>query len=344
MITFRNLYPRIISLENLNLACHKAALGKKHQEDIADFLVNREPELFRMQEELASGMYRPGSYRTFRLQEYVKKREISAAPFRDRVVHHAFCNIVEPLFDRRFFFHSYACRNGKGSHRAIRCCQTFLRQNKYVFQADIVQYFASINHGALLSILAKKIRDRQTMNLAGLIVHSWQPELGRGVPIGNLTSQFFANLYLNELDSFVKFHLCEKHYLRYMDDFLLFGNDKEDLWRCRRDIEQFLSENLGLSLHQRKTLVFPCAAGVRWLGFRVYDNVRRINPENIRRFRRRMKRLQRRCWRGDIPFEELPEAVRRWINHAGHGDTYCLRKKLFSSLYLSACPASSYVR
>ena len=161
-----------------------------------------------------------------------------------------------------------------------------------------------------------------------------QPDLVCGVPIGNLTSQFFANLYLNELDSFVKFQLREKYYLRYMDDFLLFGNDKEELWRCRREIGQFLSEHLALSLHQRKTLIFPCSAGVPWLGFRVYDKVRRISSENIRRFTRRMQHLKMRYARGEITFEELPQAVRRWINHARHGDTYCLRKRLFRSLLL----------
>ena len=334
MITFRNLFSRIVSFENLNEACHKAALGKRHQGDIADFLVNREPELFRLQAELQSGTYRPGRYHTFHLQEYAKEREISAAPFRDRVVHHAICQVIEPLFDPRFIFHSYACRKDKGTHRAIRCCQTFLRQHRYVFQADIVQYFASINHGALLSILAKKIRDGRTMNLARLIVYSWQPNAGRGVPIGNLTSQFFANLYLNELDHFVTFDLHQCHYLRYMDDFLLFGDTKEELWDCERRIRRFLDERLRLSLHQRKTLVFPCYAGVPWLGFRVFDSVRRILPGNIRRFRRRMRRLKMSYARGDVPFEELPQAVRRWINHARHGDTYCLRKRIFSCLLL----------
>lgn len=344
MITFSGLFPRIASFQNLLVACHKAALGKRHQEDIANFLVNREPELLRLQAELLSGTYRPGTYRTFTLQEYAKKREISAAPFRDRVTHHAFCQVVEPIFDRRFFFHSYACRKEKGTHRALSCCQTFLRQHRYVLQADIVQYFASINQRALLSILAKKMGDAQVMQLAELIVHSWRPDLGRGVPIGNLTSQFFANLYLNELDSFVKFQLRRKHYLRYMDDFLLFGDSKEELRDCEGRIRRFLGEELHLSLHRRKTLVYPCLAGVPWLGFHVYGNVRRIQAGNIRRFRRRMKRLQQRCWRGDVAFEELPEAVRRWINHARHGDTYCLRKKLFSRMYLSASPASPHDR
>ncbi len=334
MITFHNLFPCIISFENLDEACHDAALGKKHQEAVSDFLVNREPELLRLRKELLTGTYRPGPYRTFHLREYAKEREISAAPFRDHVVHHAFCQVVEPLFDRGFLFHSYACRREKGTHRAIKCCQTFLRQNRYVFQADIVQFFASVNQQRLLHILAHKIRDRHTMALAGLIVHSWRPDIGRGVPIGNLTSQVFANLYLNELDSFVKCRLRKKHYLRYMDAFLLFEHDREDLRRCRRKIGQFLSENLVLSLHRRKTLIFPCTVGVPWLGFRVFDNVRRVNPGNIRRFRRRMRRLKTRYARGAVPFEELPQAVRRWINHALHGDTYCLRKRLFASLLL----------
>jgi retron-type reverse transcriptase len=334
MITFIHLFPRIASFANLDLACRKAALGKKHQPEVAAFLLRSEPELLRLREELLQGTYRPGRYRTFHLQEYAKKREISAAPFRDRVVHHAFCQVVEPLFDPRFIFHSYACRAGKGTHRAVRCCQKWLRQNRYVFQADIVQYFASIDHRVLLNILAQKMRDARVMKLVELIVHSWRPEEGRGVPIGNLTSQLFANLYLNELDSFVKFRLRRRHYLRYMDDFLLFGDTKEDLWDCERHIRRFLNERLRLSLHQRKTLVYPCESGVPWLGFCVDAHYRRISPANVRRFLRRVKLFKRRYVRGDIPFNELPQAVRRWINHARHGDTYCLRKRLFRSLVL----------
>ncbi|MDP3997304.1 MAG: reverse transcriptase/maturase family protein [bacterium] len=332
MVTFNNLFPRLITFQNLHAACHEAAKGKKHTTSAADFLVHQEKEIFLLQRELVNGTYRPGAYRTFELQEYSKKRKISAAPFRDRVIHHAFCQVVEPIFDPRFIYHSFACRTDKGTHLALKNCQQYVRLNSHVFQGDIVQYFASIHHRILLEILAKKIKDPRVMNLATLIVRSWHPKTGRGVPIGNLTSQFFANLYLNELDYFIKFHLRQKHYLRYMDDFLLFGQNKHELQWCREVINVFLREKLALDLHPRKSLVYSRAVGVPFLGFRTFDRYRRVKPENIKRFLKRIKKLKQQYQQNKIEFKALPEAVRRWINHARYGDTYCLRKSLFKQM------------
>jgi len=335
MKTFNNLYPQIISFENLYRAAVEASLGKRTKTDVAEFLLNREKEIFRIKRELETGNYQPGGYRTFYVKEYGKKRKISAADFRDRVVHHAFCQIIEQIFDKTFIFQSFACRVGKGTHIAIKTAERYLRQNSYVFQGDIVKYFENIKHETLLAILKKKISDIKTMNLAQLIIFSWNKDLGRGVPIGNLTSQFFANLYLNELDYFIKFKLCNKYYVRYMDDFILFGKNKKELWNCRAEISKFLSEKLTLFMHKRKSAVYPTANGVPFLGFRIFNKYRRIKNANVVRFMRRIYKLKKWFLDKKIPLKNLQEAIRHWICHARVGDTYCLRKSLFSRIVLN---------
>jgi len=332
MITYKNLFTQIITFQNLNKACHEAARGKKDKYGVADFIVNKEKEILRLQNEMENGSYAPGGYHTFWIAEYAKKREISAAPFRDRVVHHAFCQIVEPIFDKRFVFHSFACRKDKGTHKALKVCQNYLRRNNFVFQGDIVKYFNNIDQDVLLGILRKKIKDDKTMRLAELIVFSWNKDIGKGVPIGNLTSQFFANLYLNELDYFVKFNLREHFYLRYMDDFLIFGVDKKNLQTRQLQVTEFISDKLKLALHQKKTLVYSCSLGVPWLGFRIFSNYRRLKRANILRFLQKIRILRKQSLRKGYGFEETIKAVNRWINHAESGDTYCLRKKLFHGI------------
>ena len=335
MKTFNNLYPQLISFENLYKAAVEAARGKRAKTDVADFLLNIEKELFKIKEELEVGNYQPGGYKTFMVKEYCKKREISAASFRDRVVHHAFCQIVEPIFDKTFIFHSFACRVGKGTHAAIKVAERYLRQNKYVFQGDITKYFKNINHEVLLSILMRKIHDEKIINLARLIVFSWNKNSGKGVPIGNLTSQFFANLYLNELDYFIKFQLRQRYYLRYMDDFVLFGKNKKELWALQEKIGKFLTKKLVLSLHGKKSTVYPCGNGVPFLGFHIFYKYRRLKNANLIRFMQKIHKFKKDFLDNKIELEDLMGKIRCWINHSVFGDTYCLRKNIFSRLILN---------
>lgn len=339
--TYKNLFEELTSFKNLLLAAAKSQKGKRMKPNTAKFSFFLEKELLRLQQELLSRTYRPGAYRNFFVYE-PKPRLISAAPYRDRVVHHAFCNIVEPIFDKTFIFDSYACRIGKGTHIALNRAQKFLRTNKYVLQCDIQKYFPSINHEVLLSIIAGKIKDEKALWLAKLIIDS-SPQLNesanklinesngskRGIPIGNLTSQFFANLYLNELDYFVKFDLWERYYIRYMDDFLIFHNDKAHLNRRKAEIAQFLQGRLKLKLHPKKSVVFPVKAGIEFLGFRIFKDYRRLKKENIKRFLKRMKNLQKLLSQGFISINEVSNSLRCWIAHASYGNTYRLRKKLF---------------
>lgn len=251
-----NLWPRVVDFANLEAAARQAQRGKRYRENVLEFNYNLEGELLALHGELESKSYQPGPYRTFHIVE-PKKRMISAAPYRDRVVHHALCNVIVPIFERTFIHDSYANRVGFGTHRALRRFTKFARANKYVLQCDLQKYFASIDHDILKKLIRRKVKCRDTLWLIDTIVdHSNKQEPAafyfpgddlftpserrRGLPIGNLTSQFFANVYLNGFDHFVKEKLSVARYVRYVDDFALFSDDREFLAEARRAIEDHL--------------------------------------------------------------------------------------------------------
>jgi len=342
-----HLYRQIISFDNLYLAYRAAARGKRGQPNVAAFEFDLEANLLQLQKELWLQTYRPGPYYNFRIYD-PKPRLISAAPFRDRVVHHALVRVIEPIFERSFIADSYANRVGKGTHRALDRCQEFARRYRYVLQCDVRQFFPSIDHAVLGGILTRKIGDQDVMWLVDRILESGVGVLSeeyeiayfpgddlfaaarpRGLPIGNLTSQFWANCYLNPLDHFVKRELRCKGYLRYVDDFLLFSNDKRQLWAWKREVVMFLAR-LRLTLHERESTVYPVTNGIPFLGFRVYPTHRRLKRANGVAFVRRLRRLQRSLAQGDVIYEEVDRRVQGWIAHAAHGDTYRLRRSIFS--------------
>jgi RNA-directed DNA polymerase len=346
MKTHRHLYASICTFENLHEAFRNARRGKRSRPDVATFEFNLEPELTQLQQELVDRTYRPGSYRHFTLYER-KPRRISAAPFRDRVVHHALCNVIEPIWEARFIHDSYACREGKGTHAALDRCTQFSRRYPYVLQADVVQFFPSVDHAILRDLLARRIACPPTLRLidriiasgVGIHAEAWEMQWfpgddllaatrPRGLPIGNQTSQFWANVYLHELDQFVKQSLCCPAYLRYCDDLLLFATDKPILHRWRREIEEFLV-SLRLHIHPAKTTISPVANGVPFLGFRVFPDHRRLQRDNGIYFQRRLRRQLRRYAWGKLPREKLDASVRGWIAHAEHADTWGLRRSIF---------------
>jgi RNA-directed DNA polymerase len=362
MKTYKNLYPRICAFDNLYLAFRKARRGKRSRPDVAAFEQDLELELPQLQEELLTESYRPGRYRHFTIYEG-KPRLISAAPFRDRVVHHALCNVIEPIWEARFIDDSYACRPGKGMHAALNRCTHFSRRYRYVLQSDIVQFFPSVDHAVLYQALSRYIADPPTLRLieqiitSGRGIHSdvyrlqWFPgdDLSalmrpRGLPIGNQTSQFWANVYLHALDELIKRELYCPAYLRYCDDFLLFANDKSMLHRWREEIERFLTQ-LRLKLHPDKTVVYPVQNGIPFLGFLVFPDHRRLARSNGIRFQRRWRWLIKAYSTGQITLEQMQVSMRSWVAHARHGDTYGLRRSLLSGTIIplrrGACEAVS---
>lgn len=341
-------YADITSFANLYYAFRAAARGKRGQANVAAFEFEVEANLLRLQAELAARTYRPGPYHSFRIRD-PKPRLISAAPFRDRVVHHALVRVIEPIFEGSFIADSYANRVRKGTHRAIDRCQTLARHYRYVLQCDIRQFFPSIDHRVLRDVLARSIRNRDALWLidqilesgAGLLRGEYEmvwfpgddllaPLRPRGLPIGNLTSQFWANCYLNSLDHFVTRELGCEGYVRYVDDFLLFAADKRQLWCWKRTVVDFLA-GLRLALHHRESTVYPVTNGIPYLGFRVYPDKRRLKRANGVAFARRLRRLYGRVAEGEITYEDLQRHIQGWVAHAMHGDTLGLRRALLSA-------------
>lgn len=350
MKTYKNLWKKFISYENLYLASVKSQKGKRWKSTTLQFNDNIESELIKLQEELSSGEYNPGAYRSFTIRE-PKERVIFAAPYRDRIVHHALMNILEPIWEPRLYYLSYACRVNKGSHKALDVCQSYLRKNKYVLKCDIQKYFPSIDHNVLKKIIKNKIADPRLLHLLDLIIDSSPKEISKevpiyyfdgdnlltpierrkGIPIGNLTSQFFANIYLNELDSWVKNQQKIKYYIRYMDDFIIFHKSKEVLNKLRLTIKDYLVI-LRLKLHEKKQQVFPIKNGVPFLGFHIYYTHRRLLLSNIRLFKKRMKHKQMLFKKNEINRAEIKHSIMAWLGHSRHGNTYKLRTVMFQDM------------
>jgi RNA-directed DNA polymerase len=352
------LYDQITSWDNLYLAYRKAAKGKRGKGPAARFEYKLEDNLTRLSRTLADKSYQPGQYVSFYIHE-PKRRLISAAPFRDRVVHHALCNLIEPMFERSFIYDSYANRVGKGTHRALDRCQAFARRYRYVLTCDLKQYFPSIDHAILRQTLARKIRCPDTLWLVDRILASGQDVLSaeyemvwfpgddllaatrpRGLPIGNLTSQFWANSYLNPFDHFVKRELRCQGYLRFVDDFLLFGDDKATLWQWRQAIVERLAR-LRLVLHGERAQVRPVAEGIPFLGFVVYPQRRRVKGRKVVHFRRRLRQRMAGYGAGQCSLADLTASVQGWVEHVRYGNTLGLRQATFGHLAVVAPAAGA---
>ena len=344
-------YADVYAWPTLYQAYRQAARGKRGRAAAAAFEFHLEDNLVQLQDELAAETYRPGEYVHFTIHE-PKRRLISAAPFRDRVVHHALCRIIEPAFERSFIYHSYANRVGKGTHRALDTCQRWLRRYQYVLPCDLRQFFPSIDHHILQRALNRHIQDGGLRRLIHLLLASGVGVLDgeydmvyfpgdslfaanrpRGLPIGNLTSQFLANCYLNSFDHFVTRELRCPAYLRYVDDFLLFADDKATLWAWRARLVERLAA-LRLTLHEPSAQPRPCREGVRWLGFIVLPTHRRLIRRKGLTYRRKLRRLLAAYWSGQVGRTEIEASLRGWINHARYGATWGLRRALTGEVRL----------
>jgi retron-type reverse transcriptase len=344
--TYNSLYPNIYAFNRLYFAWRKARRNKRYTASAAAFEQNLDTELLRLHQELQDERYQPGDYVHFVVHE-PKRRLISAAPFRDRVVHHALCNVIGPIYENKFIFDSYANRTGKGTHAALDRCTYFMRRFKYVLPCDVQQFFPSIDHAILKAILARTLACEPTLRLCDGIIDSGKGVLiqeydmhyfpgddlfavnrPRGLPIGNLTSQFWANVYLNELDQFVKHTLRCHGYVRYVDDFLLFADDKVMLHRWQDELKHYLA-GLRLTMHEKRAQPCPVTHGIPFLGFTVFPDHRRLKKRKGIAYRRHLKHLWRQYQKGDISRAEGRASVVSWLGHVRHGDTYHLRNRIF---------------
>lgn len=317
----------IATFENAEDAYRKARRCKRYREEVLIFTDNLEEELYSLVDDLSSGTYRQGKARRFVIYE-PKKRDIYALPFRDRVAQHMINSKIEPIIEKRFYYHSYACRKNKGMHKAADYAQECIRnlsfegKQVYALKADIHKYFNSVDHEILKQILSRIFKEKGLLSLLFYIIDSYGED-GRGLPVGNLLSQLFANLVLNELDDFVKHELKEENYQRYMDDFVIFHNDREHLEEALQKIEAFLGERLKLTLNP-KTQIINTKNGLDFCGYRIYKDYRKIRKRSPKHIRAAIRAYRS----GKITKEKMLMIYASWEGHAEHADTYKLRRKI----------------
>lgn len=334
MKRYGHLWEQIVAFDNFVLAAEKTLRGHNRKPSITRFCFHLESELFKLQEELNRGTYRPSPFHAFWIFE-PKPRQICAAPVRDRIVHHAICNVLDPIFERRMIFDTYACRRGKGSHAAVRRAQEMARRWPYYLQGDVQQYFASIPHEQLQTLLRRLLKDHHVLSLLGLIINQEVPGSlpGRGLPIGNLTSQYLANLYLGELDHYLLERVGADGYVRYMDDFLVFGQNKDQLWQVQEAAAGFLADKLDLQFKKKSLVVAPTVSGISFLGFRVFPSLLRLQGLKLRRFRHNVRQKVKQYAAGEVTEEDMTRSLASMFGHLGQADTLALRRQLVAELW-----------
>jgi len=335
MKTYKNLYPKIYDFDNLHMAYLKARRCKRYRHDVLRFSANLEDNLIDIQNHLIWKTYRTGRYRFFTVYE-PKERLIASLSFRDRVVHHALHNIIEPIFERSMIYDSYACRKEMGVLSGVQRTTRFLRDSTrrwgrvYCLKGDVKKYFPSVHHETLKQIIRKRIACPDTLEMIDRIIDSTGEEVG--MPIGNLTSQLFANVYLSELDHFVKEECGVKYYIRYMDDFVILYDDKRVLKNLLEDVEYYLRVALRLRLND-KTQIFPVGPRpIDFLGYRIFPEYRLLRKGNLRRTKRKLKKFARLYALGQISLLDVQPSIVSWIGHAQHADSWRVRNKILNNL------------
>ncbi len=325
------------SLQALKSAYQGASKGKRYRRYAVVFHYSLLENLLELQQELNGLSYRPRPHRRFIVQD-PKKRLIDAPHFRDRIVHHAVSRVLQAKYEPIFIYDSYACRKFKGTHRALRRMQHFLRwktdQPLYVLKIDVSKYYASVNHVVLKQLLRRKLTDRLLLCTLDTIIDSYQSGTDhdhlftpdspyhtqgpRGIPIGNLTSQVFANVYLHEVDVYAKRTLKIRRYVRYMDDIVIVSDDKRQLQEWQKDIITFLHDKLLLTVHPKKTRLFPARLGVDFVGYVIWPYKIRIRSSTLKNFKKRWRTMLKQYCNGDIEKEDLRATFYSWVAHVNH--------------------------
>lgn len=324
--THKHLYDQALTFSALYQAHKKARARKRYRTEVIEFEMDLEANLLALARELKNGTYRPMPYREFYVYE-PKKRLIRAAPYRDRIVHQWFViNFIKPVFGPAFISDSYACLEGKGMHRANERVQVFIKRavkewpDPYIIKADVAKYFFNIDHDVLYGLVKRKITDQKVLWLMRTILNSAD---NPGIPVGSYTSQFFANVYLHQLDMFVKHELRVKMYARYMDDFVLVVKDKETASRLLKEIRSFLANKLKVSLNS-KTQIFPVRQGVNFCGYKIKVTHKKIRDESKRRIKRKFRKFREKFRAGEMTSEEIRTVLMSWLGYAKKADSYGL--------------------
>jgi len=319
MKIYNNLFEKVIEWENLENSFKNAIKGTGKTNASCKYFFNLENELINIQEELENEQYKPGKYHFFKIYD-PKERTIAVAPFKDRVVHHALVEVLKMVYEPCFIYDSYATRVNKGTHKAICRAQKFLRNHDYYLKMDIEKFFDTVDHDILLNILKRKIRDKKIINLLEKLIRNYPAN--KGLPIGNLTSQFLANVYLDPFDHFIKEKMRIKGYLRYMDDFVLFKDSNDFLKDLKQCIINYLNDELKLTLQKKATNMHRASHGLNFLGMRIYPGIIRVKRQNRRRS---VKKLSKRInlWKeGLIEEEKMIQSLNSIVSHLKYFSPY----------------------
>ena len=367
-----NSSSEVFSFQNLLKAYYRCRNNKRNTINAAKFEINFEKELLKLEQELQDHTYKPGQSICFVIID-PKPREIFAANFRDRVVHHLLVNYLEPIWEKKFIYHSYSCRRNKGAHRAIKDLKRFLRQTNgnfskpaYYLQADVSAFFMSLRKDILFNLIRRHLKNSELLWLAKIIIFQnptenfyYKGDVGlhklipahkslfkipknQGLPIGNLTSQFFANVYLNELDQFIKHQLKIKYYLRYVDDIILFDQNAKQLKLWQRQIDNFLQEKLKLHLHPQKSTLQPVHRGMNFVGFIIKPKYNLIRNSTVKKFKSKLWKFNKkiislnlkhpiRLWTPELrnDFQQIFATVNSYYGQFRHANTFRLRRHLY---------------
>ena len=342
MKTYKNLYQKVCKFDNLILAFRKARKGKSKKDYVIRFESNLDKNLRVLQNDLINKTYFPSNLNKFVIRD-PKTRTIHASIFRDRIVHHAIINILSPIYEKIFIYDSFASRKTKGTHKAVERFEDFVRKvsgngslikkstsnnsiKGYVLKADFKHYFDSINQEILIEILRKKIEDEDLIWLIEKVLENFETDEKVGMPLGNYTSQFFANVYLNELDYYVKHVLKAKYYIRYVDDFVILHKNKKRLEYFLKHINSFLP-CLKIKLHKDKTEIHALRNGITFLGYRIFYHYRLLRKRNIRYFMKKLEKNILLYHNKEISEEQLESRINGWLGYAKFGNTFNFRKQ-----------------
>ncbi len=322
--TLKNIWSEFVSYDNLLNGYREAARGKRNFPSIAAFTLHLEDRLYELRERLESGNWHPGKYRCFEVYE-PKKRTIHAPAFGDRVVHHALVHVIGPRIEASFIDHSYACRVGKGTHAASNYLWSILKSARdtmpggrvFVLKADISKYFYSIDHAIMKGQLARKISDRRILTICSRLIDESPCGADVGLPLGCLTSQLWANLYLDQLDHYVKDDLGVRYYVRYMDDFVILHPDKAELWNLLARIREYLTEKLHLVLN-RKTGIYQASQGVDFAGYRHWSTHILPRKRNIQAAKNRFAWMTGAYPEGLIDLDQVRSSVASFVGYTQH--------------------------
>ena len=332
--TIKNIFYKKLTFEKLLEAHQRASCGKKSRKEIILFEMDLETNIVKMLNDIKYNNYQFGNYREFIIYE-PKKRVIKSLPYKDRIVHQWYIiEFIKPFFYPRFIKDTYACIDNRGTHKTVIQVQKYMRKmqkkydNYFVLKCDIKKFFYSINVKILMEILENNISDKALLNFTRLILNSKDD---KGIPIGNYTSQFYANIYLNELDHYIKEQLKIKYYVRYMDDFILLLENKDVARKMKDDIEKFVNTKLDLELN-KKTSFFPSKIGIDFCGYKIFETHILLRKRFKKKFKKNICLWNKLYCTDKLNYKRMNMSLNSFKAHARHSNSYDFTRKLLSKI------------